>query len=240
MGLESGTEISDLVSTNPTTTDKRRQGDDHLRLIKNVLKTTFPNINGVTTPTLAEFNFLLGVTSLIQTQLDARLEKTVAPGTGMIQTAGVLDVQGILGIVANADDVQIEISGLVAIEGNALDPTDDGYLVNDDGVPKHMGFTDAGFLMTVDATTARTLVTADINSHIEFTNGAAVAVTLNTGFGKKGNWIVIEQGGAGQVTVSGTATINGANGLKTAAQYSNILLVCKGSDVWVISGDAGV
>ncbi len=44
MGLESGTYVSDFVTTNPVgATDKRSQGDDHLRLIKSVLKTTFPN-----------------------------------------------------------------------------------------------------------------------------------------------------------------------------------------------------
>jgi hypothetical protein len=43
MGLESATYVSDLTATNPPSTDKRKQGDDHLRLIKTVLKSTFPN-----------------------------------------------------------------------------------------------------------------------------------------------------------------------------------------------------
>jgi len=43
MGLESGTYISDLVSSNPAGTDLESQGDDHLRLIKAVLQSTFPN-----------------------------------------------------------------------------------------------------------------------------------------------------------------------------------------------------
>lgn len=43
MGLESATYVNDLVSTNPITADNVSQGDDHLRLIKEVLKTTFPN-----------------------------------------------------------------------------------------------------------------------------------------------------------------------------------------------------
>lgn len=43
MGLESATFISDLVTTNPPGNDLRSQGDDHLRLIKAVLKATFPN-----------------------------------------------------------------------------------------------------------------------------------------------------------------------------------------------------
>lgn len=43
MGLETAEFISELVDTNPTATDKKRQGDDHLRLIKEVLQNTFPN-----------------------------------------------------------------------------------------------------------------------------------------------------------------------------------------------------
>lgn len=43
MGLESGTYIDDLSVSNPTTSDGVSQGDDHLRLIKTVLKNTFPN-----------------------------------------------------------------------------------------------------------------------------------------------------------------------------------------------------
>lgn len=44
MGLETGTKLSDLVMTNPTASDPRSQGDDHLRLIKVVLATTMKKI----------------------------------------------------------------------------------------------------------------------------------------------------------------------------------------------------
>ena len=43
MGLESATYVSDLVTSNPATTDLQSQGDDHLRLLKAVLQATFPN-----------------------------------------------------------------------------------------------------------------------------------------------------------------------------------------------------
>lgn len=43
MPLEAATTISDLVVTNPPGTDAKKQGDDHLRLIKSVLKYCFPN-----------------------------------------------------------------------------------------------------------------------------------------------------------------------------------------------------
>lgn len=43
MGVEAATYISQLVSTNPPSGDLVAQGDDHLRLLKQVLLTTFPN-----------------------------------------------------------------------------------------------------------------------------------------------------------------------------------------------------
>ena len=53
MALESATYISGLVAANPPGTDAISQGDDHIRLIKTVLKASLPNadaaINGIHT-----------------------------------------------------------------------------------------------------------------------------------------------------------------------------------------------
>ena len=67
--------IDDLVSTNPTATDNVHQGDDHIRGIKNVLKLTLPNVTGAITPTHTELNYVDGVTSAVQAQLDAPVAK---------------------------------------------------------------------------------------------------------------------------------------------------------------------
>ena len=56
MGLESTTYIDGLVSTNPTGTDPRSQGDDHIRLVKSTVKATFPNLTGAVNTTQAELN----------------------------------------------------------------------------------------------------------------------------------------------------------------------------------------
>lgn len=50
--------ISDLVATNPLSSDLASTGDDHLRCIKSVLKTTFPNINAAVTATDENLNAL--------------------------------------------------------------------------------------------------------------------------------------------------------------------------------------
>lgn len=72
MGLESPTYISDFVATNPTATDPKSQGDDHIRNMKAALLATFPNVAGAVTPTHTELNYVDGVTSAIQTQLNTK------------------------------------------------------------------------------------------------------------------------------------------------------------------------
>lgn len=56
MALETATYISGLINTNPTATDPKSQGDDHIRLIKATLLTTFPGITGALTPTHTQLN----------------------------------------------------------------------------------------------------------------------------------------------------------------------------------------
>jgi hypothetical protein len=84
MPLETATYISGLNSSNPANTDVVEKADDHLRLIKSTLLSTFPNITGAVTAshtelnildgatlTTTELNYVDGVTSPIQTQLNA-------------------------------------------------------------------------------------------------------------------------------------------------------------------------
>ena len=56
MAIESATYISDLNISNPPGSDPLGQADDHLRLIKSALKSTFPNINGVCNATPLQLN----------------------------------------------------------------------------------------------------------------------------------------------------------------------------------------
>ena len=65
MALETASYISQLTATNPTTSDSVAQGDDHLRMLKTVLKTQFSGLSGTTaiSATEAELNILDGVTS---------------------------------------------------------------------------------------------------------------------------------------------------------------------------------
>ena len=64
--------LDDLNSSNPAAGDDVSEGDDHIRGIKNVLKLTFPNIDAAVNATPTELNYVDGVTSAIQTQMDTK------------------------------------------------------------------------------------------------------------------------------------------------------------------------
>jgi hypothetical protein len=72
MPVESVTHISDLNASNPLGTDPGSDVDNHIRNLKTGIKTTFPNISGAVTPTHTELNYVDGVTSAIQGQIDAK------------------------------------------------------------------------------------------------------------------------------------------------------------------------
>lgn len=80
MALETATYINGLVASNPLSTDPKSQGDDHLRLIKSAIRSTFPNISGAVTASHTELNYVSGVTSGIQAQFNA-ITAQIAAGT---------------------------------------------------------------------------------------------------------------------------------------------------------------
>jgi hypothetical protein len=58
MTIETATYISDLNSANPTASDLKSEGDDHIRLVKAVVKATFPSFGGAVTTTHTALNYL--------------------------------------------------------------------------------------------------------------------------------------------------------------------------------------
>ena len=82
MALESTTYIDGLVITNPTGTDPRSQGDDHLRLIKDTIRATFPNMSGAMTATHTELNAIDGYTGTT-----AELNYNDVPTLGTVESS---------------------------------------------------------------------------------------------------------------------------------------------------------
>lgn len=60
MALESGTYINSLNANNPASTDGLGQADDHFRLIKSTILSTFPSVDAAVTTTEDELNVLDG------------------------------------------------------------------------------------------------------------------------------------------------------------------------------------
>lgn len=80
MALETGTYIDDLNVNNPASTDGLGQADDHMRLIKSTIKSTFPSITGAVTSTHGELNLMDGGTS--------RVSATLVDGDGFVVNDG--------------------------------------------------------------------------------------------------------------------------------------------------------
>lgn len=114
MSLETVTYISDLVQTNPTASDPASQGDDHLRNIKKGLLTTFPNVKGAVTPTHTELNYVDGVTSPIQTQING-----VSTALSTASAKKVIAGDGLSGGGDGTDDRTLSVdSTVVRTAGN--------------------------------------------------------------------------------------------------------------------------
>lgn len=93
MGLEAATTIASLDKTWPLGGDTINKGDDHLRLIKSVLQAQFPGVGGSgfaipITAKEAEINYLSGVSSNVQTQLNTNAAAIAANSSAI---AGLLE-----------------------------------------------------------------------------------------------------------------------------------------------------
>ena len=72
MTIETALYPNQLNATLPPQSDIVREGAGHLRLLKTVVKTTFPNLGGAWNATQTEANYIVGVTSPIQAQLNSK------------------------------------------------------------------------------------------------------------------------------------------------------------------------
>ena len=132
MALETGTYINSLNASNPVSTDGLSQADDHLRLIKSTIKSTFANIDGAVTSTeddlnivsgaaaagvtAAEFQYLNGVTSAIQTQLGF-----VVPTGGLLMWTGAVNAVPTGWLLCDGSEVsQTTYADLYAVIGSTF------------------------------------------------------------------------------------------------------------------------
>lgn len=93
MPLETASYPTDLVSSNPVPTDPTNQGDDHIRLMKSVVKNALPGVNSPFTRTIgSSFGSLHGD----GTSLSPGIAFTLEPSLGFYRnTAGSVTFNGI-------------------------------------------------------------------------------------------------------------------------------------------------
>lgn len=117
MALETGTYINDLNTNNPPGSDGKSQGDEHIRLLKSTIKTTFVNITGEVSATHTELNLLDGCTATT-----AELNK-LAGYSGDIPTTGGGNFPNVNADVTATDD---QISKLGPQQEGVVDATNGG------------------------------------------------------------------------------------------------------------------
>lgn len=72
MAVESALYPPQLNTAWPQASDMVSEGDNHIRLTKTVIKTTFPNVAGAVSATDVQLSYVTGVTSAIQAQIDSK------------------------------------------------------------------------------------------------------------------------------------------------------------------------
>lgn len=82
MTVESALYPTQLNTSWPLAADMVSEGDNHIRLTKTVIKTTFPNVAGAVSATDVQLSYVTGVTSAIQGQIDAKGAITGQTWTG--------------------------------------------------------------------------------------------------------------------------------------------------------------
>lgn len=87
--------------------------------------------------------------------------------------------------------------------------------------------------------TTYTLQSSDAYVMVTASNASAIALTINTSCLAVGEYALIRQLLAGQVTVTagGGVTLTGTPGVKTRAQYSVITVLCTATDTYAVYGD---
>lgn len=119
MPVETATYITQLVPANPTTTDEVGQGDLHLQLIKTVLQSTLPNLNGPVTASPTDLNGVVGLVSFTNGTVTAPVPtgSTTSGGTLVLAGAGSfpnVNLSNVSGVFA----VSIGTTTVLTIDGS--------------------------------------------------------------------------------------------------------------------------
>ena len=155
-------------------------------------------------------------------------------GGGTIAATRTINVVGGTGITANANDIELDISGLTSM--TAAPNGVDSFLYNDGGTMKQMTFEQVA-LPSNNVSTGRNLADSDVG-HIVYWTGTSGTLTMVSGVGQDDCWIVLVNSGSGDLTVAGSGvTVNSANSLLTIPSGGMGTLIRESSTVWFLGGN---
>lgn len=118
MPLESATYISDLSTSNPSAADQRKQGDDHIRLVKSTLQNTFPNVTGAVTVTHTQINSVTSKADIASpTFTGTPAVPTATTGTNTTQAASTAFVTAAIAAAGSGLSVTILNKGRIGFYG---------------------------------------------------------------------------------------------------------------------------
>lgn len=234
MALETGTYISDLVATNPTSSDATSQGDDHLRLLKSTIKATFPNITGAVTATHTQLNTVPNLAPIASpTFTGVPAAPTATLGTSTTQLATTAFVQA----------AALAASGVPSQSGNG------GKFLTTDGSSASWGNVGLTLLATLTPTAAAnvdflTTFTSSYDNYLIVLQGIKPATSdqLLMRFANAGSVDTGSNYSSPAFTGSGAATTSLAiaanNILSTGVGGSGFISIANANDASLIKGGA--
>ncbi len=236
MSLESGTYINDLTTTNPPGSDQILQGDDHIRLIKTVLKNTFPNADKAfylpdALAKTANYTVLAtDINKLFTGDATGGAFSFTLPSLGVGNDGWYAVFQKIDASV-NAVSLVGTING---VSGLSLTAQWDAVLVWWSGTAWYAltGLRNARDVQT--RTSGATLTLADVDNYILCTPGANMTLVLPAAASWKGRTMAFKQTTSSfTTTLDGNAseTIDGAATVVLSVAQDSIVLFSDGTNI---------
>ena len=206
MPIESGTTLAQLDQSWPLGGDSLNQGDNHVRLIKQILKDQFPGALGLgfnipITATEAELNYSSGVTSSIQTQIN-----TLSVGVNA-NTAAISGLEGELSAPTGTSMVFVNTS---SPSGWTFDASQNDRVLRVTSTEANGGATGGSWTIAGLTGGAHTLTVAQMPSHDhDDLTGARSGDDDNP---DPGTYLFTNNSGSGNITFVNTSIGNTGGG----------------------------
>lgn len=167
-------------------------------------------------------------------------DRTITSGNGLTGGGNLsgnltLAVGAGTGIGVNADDVELDISGLTSM--TSAPAVADTFLYNDGGTMKQMSWNEVAIPSNNDSD-AHTFADSDVGTIRYYTGSGGHTWTMPTGVGQDDCWIMVINSGSGTLTLAGSGvTVTSANSLLDVPAGGMVTLIRETSTVWFAGGN---